>query len=170
VHVGSTVIEDLGTEFTVRAYQRTNSVRVAVESGSVAVRRGTTPTPFVVLSPRDVAFLDDTGEVRLTRGVDVSTYTAWTGGRLVFNDTPLAQVTEELERWYGVEVRVTDSTLLSRHLTTAFESESLNEVLRVIGMSLDVRYVRKGDVIEFTGSGAGTGVLKRSATRVETGA
>jgi ferric-dicitrate binding protein FerR (iron transport regulator) len=107
-----------------------------------------------------------TGEVRLTRGVDVSTYTAWTGGRLVFNDTPLAQVAEELERWYGVEVRVTDSTLLSRHLTTAFESESLDEVLRVIGMSLDVRYVRKGNVIEFTGSGAATGVLKRPATRV----
>lgn len=170
VHVGSTVIEDLGTEFAVRAYESAGSVRVAVAVGSVSLRRGTSPAPSVVLSPRDVAFLDDTGEVRLTRGVDLSTYTAWTGGRLVFDDTPLAQVAEELERWYGVEVRVTDSALLSRHLTTAFESETLDEVLRVIGMSLDVRYVRKGNVVEFTGSGASTGQLKPPAARLETGA
>ncbi len=170
VHVGSTVIEDLGTEFAVRAYESAGSVRVAVAVGSVSLRRGTSPTPSVVLSPRDVAVLDDTGEVRLTRGVDLSTYTAWTGGRLVFDDTPLAQVAEELERWYGVEVWVTDSALLSRHLTTAFDSETLDEVLRVIGMSLDVRYVRKGNVVEFTGSGASTGLLKRPATRLETGA
>jgi transmembrane sensor len=170
VHAGSTVIEDLGTEFAVRAYEPARSVRVAVASGSVAVRRGTNPTPSVVLSPRDVAIVGDTGEVRLTRGADLSQYTAWTGGRLVFDDTPLAQVAEELERWYGVEVRVTDTALLSRHLTTAFDSETLDEVLRVIGMSLDVRYVRKGNVVEFTGSGASTGLLKRSGARVETGA
>ena len=69
-----------------------------------------------------------------------------------------------------MEVRVTDSALLSRHLTTAFESETLDEVLRVIGMALDVRYVRRGGVVEFTGSGASTGLTKPPAARLETGA
>ena len=34
-----------------------------------------------------------------------------------------------------------------------FERETLDEVLRIIGMSLDVRFVRDGNRVEFTGSG-----------------
>lgn len=169
VHVGNTIVEDLGTEFAVRAYRAESSVRVAVSSGSVAIRRGMSGAPAAVLSPRDVAFVGDTGKVRVARGVDVSTYTAWTEGRLIFNDTPLSQVAQELERWYGVEVRITDKALLERHVTATFESESLNEILRVIGLMLDARYVRTGNLIEFKGSGAASGAPGPAAARGELG-
>jgi transmembrane sensor len=169
VHIGNTIVEDLGTEFTVRAYGADSSVRVAVSSGSVTVRRGMSGAPAAVLAPRDVAFVEDTGEVRVSRGVDVSTYSAWTEGRLIFSDTPLAQVAQELERWYGVQVRITDKALLERHVTATFEAESLNEILRVIGLMLDARYLRTGNVIEFTGSGAAIGAPRPAATRTEAG-
>lgn len=154
VNAGGTVVEDLGTEFAVRAYAGDPEVRVAVASGSVAVRRGTRPEPDAVLAPSDVAIVRDTGAITLARGVDVSRYTAFTDGRLVFTDTPLADVARELTRWYGIEVRVTDEALLGRHLTAAFEAESLDEVLRVIGMTLDVRYQRGDGSVDFTGPGA----------------
>lgn len=154
VSAGATVVEDLGTEFAVRAYVGDPEVRVAVASGSVAVRRGTTPQPDAVLAPSDVAIVRDTGSITLARGVDISRYTAFTDGRLVFTDAPLADVARELTRWYGIEVRVTDEALLDRHLTAAFEAESLDEVLRVIGMTLDVRYQRGESSVDFTGPGA----------------
>lgn len=155
VSAGATVVEDLGTEFAVRAYTGDMEVRVAVASGSVAVRRGTTQQPDAVLAPSDVAIVRDTGNITLARGVDVSRYTAFTDGRLVFTDTPLADVARDLTRWYGIEVRVTDEALLDRHLTAAFEAESLDEVLRVIGMTLDVRYQRGDRSVDFTGPGGG---------------
>jgi hypothetical protein len=34
-----------------------------------------------------------------------------------------------------------------------FERESLDEVLRIIGMSLNVKYLRDGNRVEFTGTG-----------------
>lgn len=153
VHVNEAVVEDLGTEFAVRGYGDTPHVRVAVASGSVAVRRGTTANTAVVLEPRDVATLGSAGDIAVTRGIDVSRFTAFASGRLIFADAPFVDVASELERWYGVEVDVTDETILERHLTSTFESESLDEVLRVIGMTLDVRYVRNGNRVEFMGKG-----------------
>lgn len=154
VHVNGTVVEDLGTEFAVRGYGDSPGIRVAVASGSVAVRRGTTADTAVVLAPSDMATVGDAGQIAVSRGVDVSRFTAFATGRLIFADAPFAEVLAELERWYGVEVGVTDKAILDRHLTSTFEGESLDEVLRVIGMTLDVRYVRNGNRVEFMGKGS----------------
>lgn len=153
VIVGGTVVEDLGTEFAVRSYGDSPQVRVAVASGSVAIRRGATADTAVVLEPRDMATIGDAGRIDVQRGIDVAPFTAFSSGRLIFKDTPLSDVARELERWYGVEARITDSSLADKHLTVEFERETLDEVLRIIGMSLDVRFVRDGNRVEFTGSG-----------------
>lgn len=164
VIVRETVVEDLGTEFAVRGYAATRSIRVAVASGSVAVRRGSTADTAVLLSPRDVATVGSSGEIAVTRGVDVSRFTAFAAGRLVFIDTPFAEVASELRRWYDVDVSVTDSSLLDRHLTSTFEGESLDEVLRIIGLSLNWRYVRDGNRVEFMDK-AGVSVAPQLPTK-----
>lgn len=154
VFVGGTMVEDLGTEFAVRHYAADSAVggglRVAVTAGSVSIHRGTGADASVVLEPRDVATVrDSASDIMVLRNVDVSPFTAFASGRLIFTDTPFAEVADELERWYGVEVRVTEPALLDRHLTSEFEGESLDEVLRVIGTALDVRYQRTGNRVEF---------------------
>ncbi|HEX4931983.1 MAG TPA: FecR domain-containing protein [Gemmatimonadaceae bacterium] len=153
VHVGTTVVEDLGTEFAVRGYGAGERVRVAVASGSVAIRHGASADTAVVLAPRDMATVGGPGAIDVHRGIDVSPFTAFSSGRLIFTDTPLSEVARELERWYGVRVRVTDAAIADKHLTVTFERESLDEVLRIIGMSLDVRYTRNGEEVDFTGAG-----------------
>lgn len=153
VHVGGTVVEDLGTEFAIRSYAAgpgaSAELRVAVSAGSVAVRRGTSADTAVVLQPRDVATLDTAGALAVRRGVDVSPFTAFATGRLIFVDTPFRDVIGELERWYGVEIRVTDAAMLDRLYTATFERETLDAVLRTIALSLDVRFERNGNEVEF---------------------
>jgi len=153
VYVGNTVVEDLGTEFAVRGYADARVVRVAVSSGSVAIHREARSDTAVVLSPRDMAIVAGEGSIDVRRGVDVSPFTAFSSGRLIFQDTPLSEVAREVERWYGVEAQVVDPSIADKHLTVTFEGETLDEVLRIIGMSLDVRYVRDGNRVEFTGTG-----------------
>lgn len=153
VHVGGTIVEDLGTSFAIRRYpddaHGASDLRVAVSAGSVAIHRGTGADTSVVLRPRDVATIRAASEIAVTRDVDVSPFTAFASGRLIFVDTPFAEVADELQRWYGVEVKVSDSTILERHLTSEFEGESLDEVLRIIGLALDVRYQRSGNRVDF---------------------
>ena len=64
---------------------------------------------------------------------------------LVFRDASLAEVSSDLRRWYGVELRVEDSILASRHLTMTFAGDPLERVLRVIGLGLGADVERHGD-------------------------
>ena len=66
-------------------------------------------------------------------------------GRLVYHDAPIAEVRADLRRWYGLELRLTDSALDARHLTATFEGESADAVLRVIGLALGADVERRGD-------------------------
>ncbi len=111
VFVGGTTVEDLGTSFAIRRYpadaKQSATLRVAVSAGSVAIHRGTAADTAIVLKPRDVATVRDASEIVVARNVDVAPFTAFASGRLIFVDTPFADVADELHRWYGVEVRVT---------------------------------------------------------------
>ncbi|MEP7381024.1 MAG: FecR domain-containing protein [Gemmatimonadota bacterium] len=153
VFAGGTMIEDLGTAFAIRRYpadaRGAATLRVAVSAGSVAIHRGTSADTTIVLKPREVATVRDANVVTVRRDVDVAPFTAFASGRLIFVDTPFADVAEELRRWYGVEVRVTDDALLDRHLTSEFQGESLDEVLRIIGLALDLRFTRSGNRVDF---------------------
>jgi transmembrane sensor len=71
---------------------------------------------------------------------------AWIQGRLVFRDAPLILVGAELYRWYGVRLRVADSSLANLHLTASFSGEPVDRVLNVIALSLGARIERQRNV------------------------
>jgi transmembrane sensor len=66
-------------------------------------------------------------------------------GQLVFREAPLAEVVASLRRWYGIELRVADTSLGSRHLTATFSSEPPDRVLEVIRLVLGADIERRGD-------------------------
>ncbi len=72
---------------------------------------------------------------------------AWIRGRLVFREAPLTEVIASLKRWYGIELRVADKSLASRHLTTSFSGEPLDRVLEVIRLVLGADIERRGDTV-----------------------
>lgn len=147
IRTSTALIEDLGTVFTVRAIPQ-EPVRVSVSEGSVRVRRsGADDRAAVVLQPRDVAVLADTGDPVVTRGVEVEQYQAWTRGRNDYRNTPAAEVFSDMGRWFDVEFQVADSTLLARPLNVEFERNSIDEVLETLGQMLDVTFERRGRVI-----------------------
>jgi transmembrane sensor len=148
VHAGTSVTRVLGTEFNVRAYPEDPEVRVVVAEGRVWVQPAGHDTGAEIL-PGELA------EVRLgatevvTRRVHVDSHVAWRNGRIVFDRTPLGHVCVELERWYGVSVRVGDPELTRYRLTASFRDQPLSEVLDVIAASLDVTHVRTGNTVVF---------------------
>ena len=60
---------------------------------------------------------------------------SWSKGILSFDNTPLYQVFDDIEKFYGIEITVTDdSSLEDSHLTTAvnFKPKTLEECLDVV--------------------------------------
>jgi transmembrane sensor len=146
VKAGSFRIQDVGTAFAVESDDSAGT-RVVVDSGSVALGAADqNPAASAVLNARDRATVDMRGTVVVERSAVSDDDLAWIQGRLVFRDAPLILVGAELYRWYGVRLRVADSSLANLHLTASFSGEPVDRVLNVIALSLGARIERQGNV------------------------
>ena len=142
VRAGNATIRDVGTSFAVRSDGATR-VQVVVAAGVVTV--GARAESGVILRAGDVGTLRPTGRISVTHDASTAPYLAWMRDSLVFREASLAEVSSDLRRWYGVELRVDDSTLAARHLTMTFSGDPLERVLRVIGLGLGAEVERHGD-------------------------
>lgn len=144
VRAGNALITDIGTAFAVRG-DGADGVEVSVSEG--AVRLHTAGSEGAELAAGDRATLRPSGAMVVQRAGASADDSAWTSGRLVFRETPLARVRTDLRRWFGVELVVADSTLASRHLTASFMHDSRRQVLDVIALALGATYTVRGDTV-----------------------
>jgi transmembrane sensor len=145
VHAGSATIVDVGTKFTVRSDDPTG-VSVSVLEGAVSLRQLNTPAQQgVILKAGDNGVLRNGGQVVARRGAATDDDAAWLKGRLVFREAPISEIVSSMRKWYGIELKVPDQTLASRHITASFAGESPNRVLEVIRLALGAEIERHGD-------------------------
>lgn len=143
VHTAAAEIRDLGTTFLVDAGDSTGA-GVVVTSGSVSLRPAA-GGEAAVLRAGDRGAVTAAGELRVERGAATDDDVAWTHGRLVFRDAPVAEVAAELRRWYGITLVVRDSALAGRHLTASFGTETADDAVRVVAAALGGQLERRGD-------------------------
>jgi ferric-dicitrate binding protein FerR (iron transport regulator) len=144
------VVEDLGTSFVVREYAGDGRARVAVRSGVAALHaRNASQTSPTSLRPGDGAYVDSSGAIARFSG-DPESYGSWTRGRFEFDAAPLPDVLSQLARWYDVEFRVTDSTLVGQYFTGAFDAVSLPRALEILGPIVHARFEQQGREVMVT--------------------
>jgi transmembrane sensor len=138
-------VEDLGTAFTVSADSAATDV--VVTEGVVAVRpSGGGPRTVVRAGGR--AHIEADGQVAAGPAPDpAGEATAWTQGRLVFRDTPLAELADEFQRWYGLTLVITDPALARRPVTATLPTASAAEALQVLAAAAGVRVDQRGDTV-----------------------
>jgi len=143
VRAGTAVIRDVGTTFTVEATD-SSDVRVVVTEGSVQLSNAT-DSMGVLLRAGDV------GHARVGQAPSAASRSAneqdlaWTHGQLVFRNATLAEVRDELRKWYGLELVLADSSLSQRTVNATFVRESPEQAMRVIELLLGARIEMRGD-------------------------
>ncbi len=147
VRAGPATIRDLGTAFTVRTEARDSArgVIVAVTVGSVELNPDHASAQSVVLRAGERGESHSDGGA-IIRSAMQDSDVAWTRGRLLFADAPLTTVRADLLRWYGVELQIADSSLLTRRITASFDGEPVDSVLRVIALALGANVERRDSV------------------------
>jgi len=147
VRTARTVTEDLGTEFAITDYAADSAGVVVVASGAVAVRSvgADTTRPTTLLGTGDLMRLEPPGRVTVRRGVDLRSSLAWTEGRLVFTDTPVAEVVTQVNRWYDADVRLGDPALGALRFTASYGAVSEATVVRELATAIGARVLRRGN-------------------------
>ncbi len=140
VTAGDAVIRDIGTVFTVDAYEQNSELCVIVETGEVAIT-GIADTEVHVVANKAAIINKATKEIQIVgQGIDAPAQDAVdTSSPLVFDATPLYEVVHRLTQRYGVTVKLENASLAQRTISVRFHGEDVRVILDVIAETLALK-------------------------------
>ena len=138
VYAGNASARDLGTSFSVRSYAADSAVQVVVREGVVSL------SGVGRLNAGDVGSLTLNGVARVSRHADVALLLGWVDGKLQFADAPLGLVLADVQRWYGLDVRLAESRLASLPFTGSLADLPPSGVVDQVAITLGLRARRDG--------------------------
>jgi len=147
VYAGDAVTEVLGTSFNLRAYPEEPKVEITVKTGKVAFRAQTTQKDTLKLPAGTSAiYSTDAQEITETPKEEVNA-TSWKTDVLRFENLPVKEVLDDLERYFHLSFKTDDPGLLDCSFRSNFENPDLSEVLGTL------KFILKLDEVEQTENG-----------------
>lgn len=150
VNTGDLATIDIGTEFNIRHYTGQGAVEVTVAKGRVEVhnKRGGNESRIAALDQGQQLQYDSATAGAVTVSLpENSLVGSWRKGILVFRKQSLKEVTDEMQRYYGVSIRYANPAHTTILLTTLLDNRSLEEALDIVTVTAGVHYVRQGNTI-----------------------
>ncbi|MCW0206134.1 MAG: FecR family protein [Achromobacter sp.] len=144
VQAGDAQVVVTGTRFNVR--RDGDTVALAVDEGSVAFSAGSWWNRTTrLLTAGYVAQYTPGAALAAPHQENVAAVTAWQRGRLVFRDTPLAQVAAELNRYLRNPLRIRDRKLAQLRVAGTLPIDEPESVLNVLPQIAPVTVLYLGD-------------------------
>lgn len=148
---------DIGTEFNIRYYPGEPTIAIAVASGKVQVLHTpadvssaalSEPAPLAALTAGQLLQYDSlTQRSGITNVSNPSVIGAWRKGILSFRRQRLKEVTDELQRYYGVSFHYSDPAAKNILITTLLDNKSLGEALDIVSLTAGVHFTHEGNDI-----------------------
>jgi transmembrane sensor len=142
-------ITAVGTIFNVRIAGE--QVKVSMVEGSVKVRtypslneNPTTPVQELTLSAGEVAVAEPARPL-VVRAVDSRQVASWTGGLLVFNDTPLSDAVAEINRYNTRPIAIADTAVGAYRVSGVFKSNDPEYFSRAMAEVLPIEIAHMPD-------------------------
>jgi len=143
-------IRVLGTSFYVNTNGDDNTMEVVLIEGSVQLDFN---GKQMLLEPGDKAVvLRQHGEI-VKQQNDNPNLLAWKTRKLRFDDTPIHEIIDVLNKVYHKQFVVLNPEINNCRITATFEGQSLQAVLLVLQSTIDIAVRPNGDMIELSGSG-----------------
>jgi transmembrane sensor len=151
VHVGHTVVEAVGTEFSV--YRGEHSTKVSVVEGRVKIFAYQSPAPPIPVAGREEAQVSSEGsgptdfdvERRTVTPQEIEHHLAWVNGQLIFENATLGETVAEFNRYNRRQLEIEDPALGQIRLGGAFSSTNVDEFIVELNTLFSIRAVPVGD-------------------------
>ena len=142
VFTGELGVKVLGTKFNISSYPEDLDISTVLSEGSVQLYEVKDPMKGSLLTPGHMASWNREGKSISISEVDVSLYTGWIEGELVFKSMSFERIVEKLERSYNVEIINNDEKLNKEIFTASFhvDLESIEQLLDYIKLERPFTY------------------------------
>lgn len=151
IYTGKGVTKVLGTSFNINTENKT--IVVTVANGQVALYPDGSPEKQVVLEKGERGvFKKKDKAISKIKNTDIN-YLSWRTGILTFEDASLSTVAEALSKHYHVAIDLKEGNSNHCRLTSTFKNQTLEEVLELLQLTLDVEIKKEKDQILLLGKG-----------------
>lgn len=144
--MGESRIQVLGTKFNAKALSGDSEIITTLIEGAIQFQNA---EQNILLYPDQQLTYNTSSRKISINPVKSTDFTAWTGNILKYRSVPFFKLVKELSEIYETEIIINNASLKKEELTVsaAFdESQTLEEVLRVISRSLPIKWHKKGGV------------------------
>ena len=156
IHAGDAAIIATGTTIVVRAYPNDTTVTVHLREGQATLRVGKTEQAITAGQTLVVGH----GKIRQASAVEVAEGTNWTDRRVTIA-RQLRDVVQEVNRWYGVDIKVPELKALDRPASVDAPLDSLRVAIAQVERSADVQFGYEGQTMVFRTKKAGADTTKK---------
>lgn len=132
-------IKVVGTVFNVLALEEGNTTEIVLEEGKVIVENPGIKLK-AVMKPDQKFVFDNLSKVHHTTSLNSQQYNAWKDGLLIFRNEPLSEVFKRLSRWYNVKIVTEDEQINRYKYRATFRDEPIEEVIRLISLTVPIEY------------------------------
>jgi len=120
------IVEDIGTEFNINAYDNEPLAKTTLIKGAVKVSG-------VTLKPGNQAISNnETNKIEIARDINTNVITAWKDGYFRFDLETLPAIMREFARWYNVEVVYEGKPTDLQFNMKVSRKSSLNRALQIL--------------------------------------
>ncbi len=139
----------LGTSFDIDAYSIQNDeIKVSLVSGKISIENKSLKTKNTTLPGEQLVYSIKKQKSKIT-SFDLKEVVAWKDQILYFKNASLPEVVTRLERWYGVEIHLTNKPVKKWNLTGEFKKQKLERVLERLSFTENFEYKINRKTIEF---------------------
>ncbi len=142
VRAGAATVRVTGTKFDVAAWPGEETVTIRVREGTVDVTAGETTR---TLQAGDAVSVGADGTITTPGARDVDQAVGFANGELVIEDRPLREVVPLLNRWYALDLNVSDARLLERRASVRAPLTSSKQAIEDVERSAGVRFGYVGE-------------------------
>lgn len=143
VHAGASQTEVLGTSFGIKAYEA-QPVRLNVVTGKVAFSNPERKSNALVLTAGHAAVVESGKDPAAEEAADLN-FTSWKDDRLVFRHTPLSAAFAAMEEYFGITIRIEDSSIGSLEYKGTFDKPVADSIFKVIAEATQLKIVEESE-------------------------
>jgi ferric-dicitrate binding protein FerR (iron transport regulator) len=153
IDAGAALVKVLGTSFNVNAYKENPTVEITVESGMVALSAKENEKDLIVMKAGSGgSYHKSHKELKLIPAADPNSI-SWKTRELFFEESTLQEVSELLNRVYDVNIVIINQELASCPITVTFRDQTLDAILNVLELTLDLQVKKMENEIRLDGAG-----------------
>ncbi len=135
------------------AYKDNPTVEINVESGLVALSGKEDMKDLIVMKAGSGgSYNKNQRELKLIPASDPNSI-SWKTRELFFDASTLREVVELLNKVYDTHIVIMNEELASCPITVTFRDQTLEAILNVLELTLDLQLTREGDEIRLDGEG-----------------